>query len=382
MLSRNGAGAEYAGGPSRSLEAVFLGANKINLDLMWVSGDRDLGGETVSPKVVKGLRTPTTLNSSISSWFKLAKEVLDKRNSIIYLNSFFDFKYSIYPQILLLLFRRECLILLASRGELSANALLLKRLKKSIWVTTFKMFLVLSKSFNKRLFFHASTSSEKNEIKLKSFVSPNKIFIAIDQRVNTKKIHPDLSKINLNQLNCTFASRISEKKNLLFLIEVLKHVKRNVNLEIWGAIDDPKYWSRCQFAIGNLPSNITVDYCGPYKQNQLSQVFKPGSVFVLPSLNENFGHVIYEALLYGAPVLLSDNVPWLDVIEYECGCCLSLDDKVSWISFLEKFELTKKEISLISDNGHKYLNHRFKSSDENLDDYKFMFKSISEYVTK
>ncbi len=48
-------------------------------------------------------------------------------------------------------------------------------------------------------------------------------------------------------------------------------------------------------------------------------------LFFLPTLGENFGHVIYEALSAGLPVLLSDQTPWGQVNAQGAGWCFPLD---------------------------------------------------------
>jgi glycosyltransferase involved in cell wall biosynthesis len=54
-------------------------------------------------------------------------------------------------------------------------------------------------------------------------------------------------------------------------------------------------------------------------------------VFVLPTLGENFGHAIFEALSAGRPVLISNKTPWLNLREKETGWDLSLEDEQSWM---------------------------------------------------
>jgi len=49
-------------------------------------------------------------------------------------------------------------------------------------------------------------------------------------------------------------------------------------------------------------------------------------VFALPSLGENYGHVIYEALSAGLPVILSDKTPWRSLADAGVGFDVSLDN--------------------------------------------------------
>jgi len=50
-------------------------------------------------------------------------------------------------------------------------------------------------------------------------------------------------------------------------------------------------------------------------------------LFVLPTLGENYGHVIYEALSAGDPVLISDQTPWRGLEKEKAGWDLPLKEK-------------------------------------------------------
>jgi glycosyltransferase involved in cell wall biosynthesis len=49
-------------------------------------------------------------------------------------------------------------------------------------------------------------------------------------------------------------------------------------------------------------------------------------LFALPTAGENFGHSIFEALLAGRPVLISDQTPWLRLEDKHAGWDLPLAD--------------------------------------------------------
>ena len=46
-----------------------------------------------------------------------------------------------------------------------------------------------------------------------------------------------------------------------------------------------------------------------------------------PSKFESFGHVIFESLLNGLPVIISKNTPWQNLKEKKVGFDLSLDEE-------------------------------------------------------
>ncbi len=85
-----------------------------------------------------------------------------------------------------------------------------------------------------------------NEISSLSRNMSEKISVAIDLRADYRFIFPKFEQFQPDTIKCVFASRISPKKNLIFLLDVLSEVSREVHLEIWGDIDDLSYWNACE----------------------------------------------------------------------------------------------------------------------------------------
>jgi glycosyltransferase involved in cell wall biosynthesis len=75
-----------------------------------------------------------------------------------------------------------------------------------------------------------------------------------------------------------------------------------------------------------MPSNITVDLAGAVPHEQVRQTLLAHDVFLLPTLGENFGHVIAEALQAGCPVVVSDRTPWRGLQDLGVGWDLPLGD--------------------------------------------------------
>lgn len=107
-----------------------------------------------------------------------------------------------------------------------------------------------------------------------------------------------------------FMGRIDQKKGLQFLVPALASLKK----------DFPNVW----FAVVGSSSNSTaVDLEALLKEHQMEDwtvrsgflsgaakqaAFAASDIFALPSLNENFGIAVVEALYAGVPVVLSDEV--------------------------------------------------------------------------
>jgi glycosyltransferase involved in cell wall biosynthesis len=62
-----------------------------------------------------------------------------------------------------------------------------------------------------------------------------------------------------------------------------------------------------------------VSFVGPAYGEAKSALYASADLFVLPSLSENFGMVVAEALAHGVPVLASQGTPWARLEAERCG---------------------------------------------------------------
>lgn len=252
---------------------------------------------------------------------------------VIYLNSFFSPHFTIKP----LLLRRVRLIpdkplIIAPRGEFSPGALGLKSFKKHIYIVASKLL-----GLYHGVVWQASSEHEEMDIRrwlghhVSVIVAPN---LPLQVHV-TDDVPPKQEKIE-GCLKIVFLSRISRKKNLYDALEMLNGLKGKVQFNIYGPIEDMKYWSECQGIIGQLPSNIEVQYYGMVAYEQVASVMMKHDLFFLPTLGENFGHVILEGLCMGCPILISDQTPWQGLEEKGVGWDLPLQEPERFQAVLQK----------------------------------------------
>jgi len=87
-------------------------------------------------------------------------------------------------------------------------------------------------------------------------------------------------------------------------------------------------------------------------------------VFVFPTLGENFGHVIFEALMASCPVLPSDQTAWRDLHEKQIGFDLPLDRPDRFIEVLERFTaMGEHEFQIWSSKAREYGTRLAENSD-------------------
>lgn len=244
---------------------------------------------------------------------------------IIYLQGLFQ--YCVIP-CLFLAKKYNTPVLLAPRGELCTGAFK-KRYKKIPYIIFLKMFGLL-----KNVKFQSTSEEETDGIMKRLSVEKERIYflsnipsIPANKTFKTEKKSGEASFI--------FLSRIVPKKNLLSAINYMAEIKGKVQFDIYGALEDPAYWEECQKRISQLPDNIKVEYKGLVSHDQVHDTFRKYDAFLFPTLSENYGHVIAEAMSVGCPVIISDQVPWVDVEAHKAGWALPLEQPEMFIKAIQ-----------------------------------------------
>ncbi len=127
------------------------------------------------------------------------------------------------------------------------------------------------------------------------------------------------------ELRLVSVGRIAQEKNTLFAIERLAKLQGDVYFDLYGTVYDEAYWQRCQAAIEALPANVQVQWHREVAPEQVPGILADAHVVFMPSVGENFGHTMLEALGVGRPLLISDRTPWKDLQSQRAGWDLALD---------------------------------------------------------
>ncbi|NMM30632.1 MAG: glycosyltransferase [Cellulomonas sp.] len=125
-------------------------------------------------------------------------------------------------------------------------------------------------------------------------------------------------------------SRICENKNLRLALQALNLVASELDFDIYGPIEDKKYWASCQRLVDKSPENVRVNYRGLLRSDQVQEAFAQYDGFIFPTLGENFGHVIAESLSAGCPVMCSQQTPWTRALNTGGGVALPGFDAQLW----------------------------------------------------
>ena len=269
---------------------------------------------------------------------------------VIYENSFFSWN-DMLPVCLYKKKNKAVKVITAPRGEFYPDRLRVGGPKKHVY-----KILVRSAGLLKDVYFHVTGEQEKEYTKKFIGVDDDHIY----NINNITRISPALQGIGKEpgSIRLVFIARIHPMKNLLNAIKVLKNVKGDVVYDIYGSIEDKEYWAECESEISQLPPNIEVNYCGMVEHDEITKVLSNYHMFFMPTVGENYGHSIAEALCCGVPVIISDKTPWTDINDNNCGAALGLSN-------VEKFADVINEYVSMNDI-----------------DYRNMSKSAKEYISR
>jgi len=327
-----------SGGPVRTISNLVTCLGD-HFEFRILTSDHDIGDSSPYPDVESGVWYPVG-NASVRYLSQTERRLLNIRSiinnedfALLYLNG-------IYPTLTLeiLLLRRLNLlkharVVIAPRGHIERGALSLKPLKKRLFLTASRAVGLFH-----NIFWHAASETEREDV-LREFEPIPKSYI---------RVISNLAAIPLTQpgsvkqrkmtgnLHAIFLSRISRMKNLDYALKLLKSVHGDVEFDIYGPLEDMAYWAECQSLTQSLPQNVRVSYKGSVPPDEVVSVLSRYHLLLLPTLGENFGHIILESLCAGCPVLISDQTPWNSVQDSGAGWALPLDHPESFIEAIQK----------------------------------------------
>jgi glycosyltransferase involved in cell wall biosynthesis len=242
---------------------------------------------------------------------------------ILYLHSLFSGTMTVSP----LLFRRLGLtpkvpVVVAPRGQLSPAALSIRKSKK-------RAFLPLARRLGlyDDVIWQASTRYEAEEIERHFGNGSPELRLKIAPDLATlETAAPRSTEKRAGELRAVWLSRITPKKNLLGALDILAGIGLPVTFDVYGLIEDEAHWRDCRMRMAALPAEISVSYRGSLPYPDVVPTLARYDLFFFPSLGENFGHVILEALAAGCPILTSNETGFRDLEGAGVGWALALSD--------------------------------------------------------
>jgi len=290
---------------------------------------------------------------------------------VVYINGIFSPAFSIQPARMV---KKGTLqakkYIIAPRGMFAPDALRIKGIKKRLFLTLAKL-----TGLYKPFLWHVTNQQEAEQVKkifgsAGCFVIPN--LIDRSNIIAQRKIEKLPGKLWLASV-----ARIAPEKNLLYVLERLTELSGSeIHLDVYGSTYSQAYFEQCQAVCQRLPEGITVAFCGETANETLIDTLQPYHALILPTLGENFGHIIAESLMANVPVIISNRTPWNDVHQAKAGWVLALEDKTAWLQTFQLLATMPEEnYRLLCNNAYGYIMEKTQQEEERVK-YLEMFGNV------
>lgn len=342
-----------SGGIGDVAHAMLRHQNKLHFDShLWFPGDIDLKNEVrrlthVPENQIKALETIGPYNLGISPALILEKKNATSNFDIIHQHGVF-LPISIFTKSI----SNKVKVLISPHGLLEPERMKMQSIKKKI-----ARFLFENSNIRNCSCLVACSEQEALNLDALNFdvpivILPNGIeesFLNKKTTLEEKISFRIKKKIPIDKKILLFISRIHPLKGLELLLEVvakmkIKFAKSNWLLVIAG-IDEDSHEEHLMKQVKFYEIEDIVQFVGPVFDEEKILMYDISSTFILPSINENFGIVVVEALARGIPVITTRNTPWEDLEHNNCGW---------WIDRTEN-EMSKTINKLISTDAGELL---------------------------
>ena len=344
------------GGPIQSCRNI-VETFRDKFDFYVFTADRDLGENIPYSGIVADQWSKSS--EGVKIWYaspsflgrqNIRRLITDLHPDLVYFNSMFSPKYTLLPLWILIKTNFSGKTVLAPRGMLHPGAMQQKNIKKNVFLKLFKLM-----GLYRKIVFHATGEQERKDIA--SNISKNaKVIIA--ENIPNLDGRPWIERSKtIHHLNCVFISRVETKKNLHYFLELLSRTDSTdrINFDIYGEEEDGNYARRCKEIANTLGPHIQIRFLGPLPHREIFDTLRRYQLFILPTLGENFGHAIFEALSTGCPVLISDQTPWLNLASQKLGWDIPLNDPDKFLDALNQaIYFDQSEFNVWSRNAYQY----------------------------
>lgn len=161
-----------------------------------------------------------------------------------------------------------------------------------------------------------------------------------------------------------FLALLRPNKGAHLLIEAVARLKDS--MKEWKIViagkDDEHYTSYLKQLIVQYQLEDIVSLPGALYGEEKWNMYRKADFFVLPTLNENFGIVIAEALLCGTPVITCKGAPWNILIEHSCGWWVdrTVEDIANALN--KAIRLQENEIRKMGMRGREFVINNYASN--------------------
>lgn len=161
-------------------------------------------------------------------------------------------------------------------------------------------------------------STQDEALKVKKFLSiplkysivPNIVDVEKFNDLPLKGTFRDKFAISKDQLILTHYGRVTIKKGINFVLNILPEIIQNYPNVVYviAGIEEDHYINELRTIIQEKQIDKHVIFTGLISPKEGIELLTDSDIFILPSLSENFGMSVVEAMLCEIPVVISEHV--------------------------------------------------------------------------
>lgn len=160
-----------------------------------------------------------------------------------------------------------------------------------------------------------------------------------------------------------FLSRINPIKGIDYLIDAWSklpcHLRNEWELHIAGNSDPKDYINSLEKRVKELHLKDSVRFVGAITGDAKIRKYQDSNLFILPTLNENFGNVVAEAMMCECPVITTTNAPWSCIKEDNCGWWIDLSVENLVQVLVESMSLSDEERHILGKKARQCIIDRY-----------------------
>lgn len=208
--------------------------------------------------------------------------------------------------------RAQVPLVISPRGMIAKEALQFSKLQKRLFWT-----LLQKDAYANAALWHATSEAEAEDIRNFGIRAP---ITVIPNGIDEAPLPTPHMDPRLDDLTVLYLGRIHPKKGLVTLLEAwsslgAKHPRWK--LRIVGPDEGNHAVELSSLLSRSMIPNVSIE--PPVYGDAKRELLAEASLFVLPTLNENFGIATAEALAAGLPAIVSKGAPWSRLEAEGCG---------------------------------------------------------------
>jgi len=299
--------------------------------------------------VYYGLRIPRTSDLSWDAWRSFHRE--SRAADVIHVMGMFS-----WINLAAASAARRCgvPVVVSPRGMLNPEALAFSRRKKALYFR-----LGGSRALDETAGFHVTSEKERDNVaklrpRARIAVIPNGVVVPSDD---------DLASFGPDRGDPTvlFVGRIHPIKNVIPLVRAWASIVPRyprAKLVLAGP-DDHGHRAEVERTIASLGIGASVVLPGYVGGADLGRLLVSSACLVLPSVAENFGNVVAEALAHRLPVVASTGTPWSELRDRGCGWWIEPSVERLEGAIEAALSLTPEERVVMGDRARRWMTEAF-----------------------